>query len=86
MRETAMFKCILFAAVAAFAVAATGFVVPAAAKGKGVASGQKMKIKGVVTRRGADTFTVRQSGASTGKGGGAGGVSGVGGVKGSAKR
>lgn len=84
-----MRKFIVFAAVATFAVAATGFVIPAAAKdkGKAVAPGQKMKIKGVVTRRDADTFTVRRTGASGDKsGGGAGGVSGVGGAKGGGMR
>ena len=56
-----MRKLILFAAVATFVVAATGAVSPAVAieKSKAVATGQKMKLKGVVTRRDADTFTVR---------------------------
>jgi hypothetical protein len=69
-KETAMRKLILFAAVATFGVAATGVVGPAVAieKSKAVTSGQKMKIKGVVTRRDADTFTVRskKSGKSSG--------------------
>jgi hypothetical protein len=59
-----MRKLILIAAIAMFAAATTGFVIPAAAKDKkAVTSGQKMKIKGVVTRRDADTFTVRSGGS-----------------------
>ena len=67
-----MRKLILFAAVATFGVAATGVVIPAVAedKSKAVATGQKMKIKGVVTRRDADTFTVRDTNTVRSKKGG----------------
>jgi hypothetical protein len=70
-KETAMRKLILFAAVATFVVAATGVVIPAVAKekSKAVATGQKMKLKGVVTRRDADTFTVRSKKGGKSSGG-----------------
>ena len=66
-----MRKLILFAAVATFVVAATGAVSPAVAieKSKAVATGQKMKLKGVVTRRDADTFTVRSKKGGKSSGG-----------------
>ena len=62
-----MHKLILFTAIVALTVTATEFVVPAAAKGKAVATGPKMKIKGVVTRRDADSFTVRSRSSNTTK-------------------
>ena len=66
-----MRKLILFAAIAALVVAATGAVSPAVAieKNKAVATGQKMKLKGVVTRRDADTFTVRSKKGGKSSGG-----------------
>jgi hypothetical protein len=56
-----MRKLILLTALAMFAVAATGFVVPVAAKDKStaVAKPGKLKIRGIVTRRDSDTFAAR---------------------------